>query len=229
MTTAKLVFIVEDDAKIAQVVADYLARDGYTTRVFHDGRSVVACVRRDQPSAIILDLMLPVSDGVAICTQLREFSTVPILMLTARVDERAKLEGLNCGADDYVTKPFSVAELVARVNALIRRAEGRLTKGPRDRPYFVDEGGRRVAWHGQWLDLSPSEYRILAAMLKQPGRVFGRGQLLDHLGDQAADTTDRAVDSHIKNLRRKMAAVDPGSRCIVSVYGSGYRFDLGKN
>jgi two-component system, OmpR family, response regulator BaeR len=229
MTSAKLVYIVEDDAKIAQVVADYLARDGYATRVFHDGRSVVASVRRDQPSAIILDLMLPVSDGVAICSQLREFSAVPILMLTARVDERAKLEGLNCGADDYVTKPFSVAELVARVNALIRRAEGRLTKRPQEQPYFVDEAGRRVAWHGQWLDLSPSEYRILSAMLKQPGRVFGRGQLLDQMGDHAADTTDRAVDSHIKNLRRKMAEVDPASRCIVSVYGSGYRFDFGTN
>ena len=225
MTPVRTVFIVEDDAKIARVVADYLARDGYATRIFHDGRSVVASVRRDRPAAVILDLMLPVSDGVTICRQLREFSTAPILMLTARVDERAKLEGLQCGADDYVTKPFSVAELVARVNALIRRAEGRLTTSLQDRPYFVDDEGRRIAWRGQWLDLSPSEHLILSAMLKQPGRVFGRGQLLDQLGEPAADTTDRAIDSHIKNLRRKMAEVDPAARCIVSVYGAGYRFD----
>ncbi|MEM9878400.1 MAG: response regulator [Pseudomonadota bacterium] len=220
-----MIFIVEDDIKIAALVADFLAASGYQTRHFPDGRSVVAEVKAARPTAVILDLMLPASDGITVCRQIRTFSDVPIIMLTARVEEKSKLEGLGCGADDYVTKPFSPAELVARLEALLRRAQGRVTTNPEGLAYLVDEAGQRIAWSGRWLDLSPSEYRIFAAMIQRPGQVFSRDHLLDHLGDNALESTDRAIDSHIKNLRRKITAVDAEAACIASVYGAGYRFD----
>lgn len=224
MTERRMVFVVEDDRKIATVMEDYLRRAGYEARLFSDGRAVVNAVRQTPPSAVILDRMLPVSDGMTICGELREFSSVPILMLTARVALDDRLAGLAHGADDYVSKPFSAVEVVARVDALIRRAEGRLTKDVAAVPYAIDDIGQRVAWHGMWLELSTSEYRILAAMMKQPGRVFSRDQLLDLLGERALTTSDRAIDSHVKNIRRKIVATDPHATCIISVYGSGYRF-----
>jgi two-component system response regulator BaeR len=146
-------------------------------------------------------------------------------MLTARVELNNKLSGLAAGADDYVTKPFSAAEVVARVGALIRRAEGRLTRDPASVLFMIDEDRQRIAWRGRWLDLSTFEFRILAAMMKQPGRVFTRDQLLDETGGAAQESGDRAVDTHIKNIRRKIAAVDPDALCVASVYGSGYRFE----
>jgi two-component system response regulator BaeR len=225
MTDLRTVFVVEDDSKIAGVLVDYLRSAGYLTRLFVDGRAVVAAARKDPPSAVVLDLTLPGADGMSICAALREFSTVPILMLTARVELTNKVSGLAAGADDYVTKPFSAAEVVARVGALIRRAEGRLTRDPASVLFMIDEDRQRIAWRGKWLDLSTFEYRILAAMMKQPGRVFTRDQLLDETGGAAQESGDRAVDTHIKNIRRKIAAVDPDALCVASVYGSGYRFE----
>lgn len=221
----RTVFVVEDDRKISAILEDYLRSAGHEPQSFYDGRSVVDRVRKDEPAAVILDIMLPASDGLTICKKLREFSAVPVLMLTAKVEEIDKISGLAFGADDYVTKPFSAQEVIARVNAMIRRAEGRITNNPAGHVYLVDEAGQRVAWHGEWLDLSPSEFRILAAMMKRPGQVFSRDQLLDALGDHALDSGDRAIDSHIKNIRRKIVAVDNKARCIASVYGSGYRFE----
>lgn len=221
----RTVFVVEDDRKISGILEDYLRSAGHEPRCFFDGRSVVDSVRKDEPAAVILDIMLPASDGLTICQNLREFSAVPVLMLTAKVEEIDKISGLAFGADDYVTKPFSAQEVIARVNAMIRRAEGRITNNPAGHVYMVDDAGQRVAWHGEWLDMSPSEFRILAAMMKQPGRVFSRDQLLDALGEHALDSGDRAIDSHIKNIRRKITAVDAKTQCIASVYGSGYRFE----
>jgi two-component system response regulator BaeR len=220
------IFVVEDDAKIAAVLHDYLHADGYRPEVFPDGRQLVTAVRDDPPDAIILDLMLPGTDGLQLCYQLRAFSAVPILMLTARVDEADRLRGLDGGADDYVCKPFSAREVIARIAALIRRVEGRVVneQAP-EHGYAVDTLGQRVAWAGHWLGLSPSEHAILGPMMKQPGRVFTRDQLLEKLRDGALDTSDRAIDSHIKNIRKKIWVVDPDARCIVSVYGVGYRFD----
>ena len=149
----------------------------------------------------------------------------PILMLTARVEERDKLQALEIGADDYITKPFSPQEVVARTNAMIRRSEGRMTRNPSAQPFMVDEDGQRIAWHGEWLDLSPSEYRLLSVMMRHPGRVYSRAQLLDHLGEHALESGDRAIDSHIKNIRRKLATANGNGSAIGSVYGSGYRFD----
>ena len=222
----RIVFVVEDDAKIAAVLQDYLIASGHEARLFRDGARVVDAVRDDPPAAIVLDLMLPGMNGLQICSRLREFSPVPILMLTARIDEADRLAGLGTGADDYVCKPFSASEVMARINALIRRAEGRVTVDQANTKAFaVDPLSQRVAWHGEWLTLSPAEYRIAAAMMKQPGRVFTREQLLDRLGERSGESSDRAIDSHIKNIRKKIAAIDADAACFVSVYGVGYRFD----
>ncbi|MEM9617992.1 MAG: response regulator [Pseudomonadota bacterium] len=222
----RIVFVVEDDAKIAGVLRDYLKSEGYEPRVFPRGSGVIDAVREDPPSAIILDLMLPDRDGLSICRELRAFTPVPILMLTARVEESDRLAGLTDGADDYVCKPFSAKEVMARITAMIRRAEGRVTaEQAASRPYAVDEIKQRVAWRGEWLSLSPAEYVIARAMMKQPGRVFSRDQLLDRLGERTSPSSDRAIDSHMKNIRKKVAAIDKAARCFASVYGVGYRFD----
>lgn len=222
----RTVFVVEDEAKIAGVLRDYLKSEGHEPRIFSRGSGVVDAVHDDPPSAIILDLMLPDRDGMSICKSLRKFSAVPILMLTARVEESDKLAGLNDGADDYVCKPFSASEVVARVNAMIRRAEGQVTVDQAvNRPYAVDTLKRRVAWRGEWLPLSPAEYVIASAMMNQPGRVFSRDQLLDRLVERSEPSSDRAIDSHMKNIRRKVSSIDKAARCFASVYGVGYRFD----
>jgi two-component system, OmpR family, response regulator BaeR len=225
MNGERTVFVVEDDRKIAGVLVDYLRSAGYEVRLFPDGRGVVAAAREISPAAVVLDLTLPVGDGMSICSALREFSTVPILMLTARVELNNRVTGLALGADDYVSKPFSAAEVVARVGALIRRAEGRLTRDPASVSFMIDADRQRIAWHGKWLELSTFEFRILAAMMRQPGRVFSRMQLLDEIGTAAQESGDRAIDTHIKNIRRKIAAVDPDADCVTAVYGSGYRFE----
>jgi two-component system, OmpR family, response regulator BaeR len=223
--TERCIYIVEDEPKIAALLSDFLKNAGFATRVFVDGRFVIDAVRAEPPAALILDLMLPVKDGMSLCKALRSFSAVPILILTARVEEADILAGLASGADDFVTKPFSASQVVARVSALIRRAEGRVTNDPASVKYMIDEAGQRAAWHGHWLTLSTSEFQILSIMMRHPGRIFSRDQLLNQLGDRALESADRAIDSHIKNIRRKMLAVDPEANCVASVYGAGYRFE----
>lgn len=222
---ARTVLVVEDDAKIAALLGDYLAAAGFQPVLVRDGAAALARAERDAPAAILLDWMLPGMDGLSICRALRRFCAAPVLMLTARVEEQDRLAGLEGGADDYVCKPFSAREVVARVQALVRRAEGRVTAAPPAQGHAIDPAGRRIAWRGQWLPLSPGEYAIAATLMGQPGRIFSRDQLLDRLGERAEDSSDRAIDSHVKNIRRKIAAIDPAARCIVAVYGAGYRFD----
>jgi two-component system response regulator BaeR len=217
------VLVVEDDAKIAQLLLDYLRSEGFEAEAIADGREALRRIEESVPSALILDLMLPGLDGIGVCRAVRAFSDVPILMLTARIDEVDRLLGLDTGADDYVCKPFSPREVMARVRALVRRAEGRVSTA--GQIWTVDEAGYRIAWRGEWLPLTPLEFRMLGQMLSRPGRVFSRAQLLDSLHPDMRDVSDRAVDSHIKNLRRKIQAVDPDCECIESVYGVGYRFD----
>jgi len=221
------VFVVEDDPKISAVLRDYLIDAGYLAETFRSGPPALEAARDVPPDLLILDLMLPGMDGVAVCRKLREFSTAPVLMLTARIEERDRITGLGAGADDYVCKPFSAREVMARVAALIRRAEGRFG-GTTDTPplYALDTNRMRAAWKGVWLPLSPSEYQILAALMKQPGRIFTRDQLLDQMRVGYRDVSDRSIDSHIKNIRRKIQAIDPEASCVVSVYGMGYRCDV---
>ena len=222
-SAARRVLVVEDDPKIAQLLLDYLRNEGYDADAHADGLAALREIERAPPSAVILDLMLPGLDGIGVCRAVRRFSDVPILMLTARVDEVDRLLGLDTGADDYVCKPFSPREVLARVRALVRRAEGRVSAP--QQAWTIDDEGQRIAWRGQWLPLTPLEFRMARRLFARPGRVYSRAQLLDSAHADARDVSDRAIDSHIKNLRRKIDAAEPGCDCIASVYGVGYRFD----
>ena len=223
MTSSRRILVVEDDARIAQLLLDYLRNDGHQAQALADGQQALSEIRHSPPDLLILDLMLPGLDGVSLCRAVRCFSDLPILMVTARVDEVDRLLGLDSGADDYVCKPFSPREVMARVKALLRRAEGRVAT--MQRPWAVDDQGLRIAWRDRWLSLTPLEFRMLRLLLSRPGRVFSRAQLLDSVHSDIRDVSDRAIDTHVKNLRRKVQAVDPGADCIASVYGVGYRFD----
>ncbi|MFL6672564.1 MAG: response regulator [Massilia sp.] len=214
-------YIVEDEPELAALVADYARSAGYRPTLFSDGADALAAIGARVPALVVLDLMLPGLDGLAVCRAVRGFSQVPIVMVTARVEEIDRLLGLEAGADDYLCKPFSPRELMARIKAILRRAGA-----PAQRPVAVDEAARRIAIHGQALELTPTEFAILAAMAKRPGQVFSRAQLLDAARGGSFDVTDRAIDSHIKNLRRKIEAAAPGAEAIHSIYGLGYRFDL---
>lgn len=214
------VLIVEDDAKIAALLADYCAAAGLHTTRLGDGRSAVEHVRAKGADIVLLDLMLPELDGIEVCRQVRGFSDVPIIMLTARVDEIDRLLGLETGADDYVCKPFSPREVVARVKAHLRRSSGALARS--SHPSFaVDRDTMRILYNGAAVGLTPVEFRLLAELIEHPERVFSRQQLLDFAHEDQRDINDRTVDSHIKNIRRKM----PQPECLQSVYGVGYRFD----
>jgi len=214
--------IVEDEPELAELVADYARLAGYAPEVFHDGAAALAALQAAPPALAVLDLMLPGLDGLALCRALRAQSDLPVIMVTARVEEIDRLLGLEAGADDYLCKPFSPRELMARIKAILRRS------GQAAPVIGIDPGARRIAVHGKPLDLTPSEYGILAALARRPGQVFSRAQLLDlaREGNANLDANDRAIDSHVKNLRRKLDAVLPGVEAIHSIYGLGYRFDL---
>ncbi|MDK6077841.1 response regulator [Massilia varians] len=218
---SRSIMIVEDEPELAALVADYARASGYAPQVFGDGREALAAIRAQPPALVVLDLMLPGLDGLSLCRALRASGDLPVIMVTARVEEIDRLLGLEAGADDYLCKPFSPRELMARIKAILRRA------GPAEprRVLAIDEG-RRIAIHGRQLDLTPTEFAILAALARRPGQVFSRAQLLDAARADSLDATDRAIDSHIKNLRRKIDAAAPGLEAIRSIYGLGYRCDL---
>ena len=225
MTTqaSSRVLVVEDDPKISELLLAYLRAEGYDATPAYDGRQAVEEISRRAPDVVVLDWMLPVMDGIGVCKAVRTFSDVPILMLTARVDEFDRPLGLDTGADDYVCKPFAPREVVARVRALLRRAAGSLVSAPR--VWVVEDASFRISWQGQWLPLTRIEFMMFRTLLARPGRAFSRDQLLASVHDSQRDISDRAIDTHIKNLRKKVQAVEPGRDCIVSVYGVGYRFE----
>lgn len=230
--TDRTVLVVEDEPKLAALLCDYLRANGFAPHAVADGTAALAVVSGLRPAAVLLDLNLPGLDGMEVCRALRRDSNVPILMLTARVDEIDRVLGLEIGADDYLCKPYSPREVVARVRALLRRTEGALA-GPGGKPgrhkvggFVLDDSAMRAWWQEATLPLTPVEFRLLRTLLQPPGRVFARGQLLDALYTDFRDVSDRAVDSHVKNLRRKLQAVVPGADCIAAVYGVGYRLDL---
>ena len=221
---ASRVLVVEDDQKISDLLLIYLRAEGYEATPAYDGRDAVEQIAQRAPDVVVLDWMLPGLDGIGVCKAVRAFSDVPILMLTARVDELDRLLGLDTGADDYVCKPFAPREVVARVRALLRRAGGRVITLPQ--PWLVEDASFRISWLGQWLPLTRIEFMVFRTLLARPGRVFSRAQLLSSVHESQRDISDRAIDTHVKNLRKKVQAVDPGSDCIASVYGLGYRFDM---
>lgn len=227
--TDRTVLVVEDEPKLAALLSDYLRAAGFEPEPAEDGPAALRAFAAAPPAVVLLDLNLPGLDGNEVCRRIRRESSVPILMLTARVDEVDRIVGLEIGADDYLCKPYSPREVVARVRALLRRSQGSWAGGagaPDTRGFSVDEDGQRAWWRGRLLPLTPIEWRLLRALLQQPGRVFGRAQLLDCIHTDFRDVSDRAVDSHVKNLRRKLQAAVPGSDCISSVYGVGYRLDV---
>ena len=231
MTPPSHILIVEDDAKIADMMANYLHMHGYSTEIADDGLKAMARMRSSDvaPDLLLLDLMLPGLDGLDVCQQVRTFSAVPIIMLTARVDEIDRLLGLETGADDYICKPFSPREVVARIKAHLRRATGQLVSTPPANGWQVDEPGMRVSFAGAALPLTPVEFRLFSLLHAHPGQVFGRARLLDAAHLDVRDVSDRAIDSHIKNLRKKLDAARPEGSGIVSVYGVGYRYELVSN
>ncbi len=220
----RTVLIVEDEPRIADLVREYVEAAGFAALVAGDGRSGLKLARTRRPDAVVLDLGLPGLDGLDVIRDLRRDSTVPIVVLTARGDEADRIAGLELGADDYIVKPFSPKEVVARVRAVLRRSEA--AARPVDRLLVgdleVDLGRHRVAVGGRPAALTPTEFALLAALAREPGRVFTRGQLLDAVHGFSLETYERAIDGHVKNIRRKIEP-DPGApRYLLTVHGVGY-------
>ena len=222
------ILIVEDDPDTLEIVAMYLRRDGHKVVTAGDGRDGLRLAREASPDLVVLDLMLPGLDGMEVCRSLRAESQVPVVMLTARVEEEDRLAGLDLGADDYVTKPFSPRELAARVRAVLRRtARDELERGPKEISYGevrVDLRDHAAYVKECRLTLTPTEFRLLTLMLREPGRTFTREQIIDRVFGYDFDGFDRTVDAHVSNLRRKLEAQNGGQRYIQTIYGVGYRF-----
>jgi DNA-binding response OmpR family regulator len=222
----KKILIVDDEPKIAEICQDYLKAAGYEVVTAMTGPAGLAAARREKPDLVVLDLMLPEMDGLDVCRALRRESDVPIIMLTARVEETDKLIGLEIGADDYITKPFSPRELVARVRVVLRRVSGDPASDViRAGEVSLDRARYEVNLPGRTLPLTPTEFEILATLMSQPGRIFSRAQLLKAAHGVAFESYERAIDSHIRNLRRKLESSDGGPDYIVTVHGVGYKFE----
>ena len=223
MTT---VLVVEDEIEIARVVRDYLDSAGFEVIVVGDGGSAIASVRSAKPDLLVLDLGLPGRDGLDVAREIRRWSNTPIVMLTARGDETDRVVGLELGADDYVVKPFSPKELVARIRAVLRRtrAAERGAEVLRAGDVEIDTGKMRVTVAGRAVELTPTEFQLLSTLVAEPGRVFTRGQLLDAVHGVAIESYERAIDAHVKNIRRKIEPQPGSPRYLLTVHGVGYRF-----
>ncbi len=217
------ILVVEDEPKLAAVLTDYLKAAGFEPTWLSNGTEVVPWVREHRPDLLLLDLMLPGKDGMEICRDLRGFSNVPIIMVTARIEELDRLLGLELGADDYVCKPFSPREVVSRVKAVLRRASGGQTLQAAG--LQLDEAAYRATLDGRDLDLTAVEFKLLHLLASSPGRLYSRDQLMDRIYPDQRIVSDRTIDSHVKKLRRKIEAVAPTESFIQSVYGVGYRFE----
>jgi two-component system alkaline phosphatase synthesis response regulator PhoP len=222
----KTILVVDDEPKIATLARDYLEHAGFAVLTAGDGPSALTMIRQRRPDLVVLDLGLPGLDGLDVTRELRRDSSIPIVMLTARDDEVDKLIGLELGADDYLTKPFSPRELVARVRAVLRRADRPpdAAETIRAGDVVLDLPRMRAEVGGTAVELTPTEFQVLATLAARPGRIFTRAQLLDALHGVAFETYERAIDSHIKNLRRKIEPDPRRPRYVLTVYGIGYRF-----
>ncbi len=243
------VLIVEDEVRIAEILRDYLTQSGFAVEHLERGDGVIEKVQADPPDLILLDIMLPGKDGLEICKGIRQFSNMPIIMISARVEELDRLLGLELGADDYICKPFSPREVVARVKVAFRRIaaaksqekgaqnsdkDGQSSdkngqnsdKDAQEKLFVIDAEQERISFKGTVLELTRTEYRLLSTLISRPGRVYPRAQLVDLCAQSGEPAFDRVIDSHIKNLRKKIAKVLGDTEVIHSVYGVGYRFEV---
>lgn len=219
---SRTVLIVEDEQSVADLLNDYLQAADFDTHIINNGDEVISWVRQYDPKLILLDIMLPGKDGVSLCREIRAFSSVPIIMATAKVDEIDRLLGLELGADDYICKPFSPREVVARIKAVLRRTEG----APTDQGNLItiDNEGYRISIQNQDLKLTKVEFRLFKILYSQPNRIFSRDQLIQRIYDDHRMVSDRTIDSHIKKLRLKISRAQPNLDLIRSVYGIGYSY-----
>jgi two-component system alkaline phosphatase synthesis response regulator PhoP len=222
----KTILVIDDEPQIVDICRDYLKAAGFEVLTARDGVSGLKEAHRGHPDLIVLDLMLPGMDGLDVCRNLRREGNIPIIMLTARVEETDKLIGLELGADDYLTKPFSPRELVARVRTVLRRASG-VVAGEviRSEHFTLDRTRYRVILSDGEIQLTPTEFEILATLVSQPGRIFSRSQLLSAVHGVSFESYERAIDSHIRNLRRKIEPLEGDVHHIVTVHGIGYKFE----
>lgn len=222
----ELILVVDDEPRIVKQARDYLEHAGFQVISAGDGNSALAHARQSRPDLVVLDLNLPGMDGLDVCRALRRESDVPIIMLTARVEETDRLIGLELGADDYVTKPFSPRELVARVRVILRRVQGGTRQSGllRAADLEIDLQGHRVSRDGEAIQLSRTEFNLLAVLAQHPGQTFSRAQLVERLHNVAYEGLDRSIDAHIKNLRRKLEPNPAEPRYVLTVYGVGYKF-----
>ena len=221
----KTVLIVEDEKKLANILIEYLQKDGFQTKHIAIGSEVIPWVKGHNPDLILLDLMLPEMNGKQICQEIRTFSSLPIIMVTAMVEEIDRLIGLELGADDYICKPFSPKEVTARVKAVLRRSDPDYIINSQSRGFEVNPDQYSITLAGQKLDLTPVEFRLLSMFIEYPNRVYNRDQILNNVFDDGRIVLDRTVDTHIKNLRQKLQAVNAKSDYIRSIYGIGYSFE----
>ncbi|MDD2864477.1 MAG: response regulator [Methylococcales bacterium] len=221
----KKILIVEDEAKLAALLTDYLTHEGFESHWLNDGLNVVEWVKQHAPDLILMDIMLPHRDGISLCKEIREFSNVPLFLITARIGETDRLKGLEIGADDYICKPYSVKEVVARIKAIFRRLQNFSTQLPVVAGFSLDKEKLHAYYEGVLLDLTLSEFRILAALLDKCGKVYSRATLLDVLHEDERDISDRTVDTHVKNLRHKLQKIAGEKEIIQSVYGVGYKIE----
>ena len=224
------VLVVDDDPNVVELARLYLEREGFWVLTALDGAAGLASAREERPDIVVLDVMLPRLNGLDVCRALREESQIPIIMLTARVEEEDRLTGLELGADDYITKPFSPRELAARVRAVLRRSgSGDTAPGPSSLsagPVEIDHQYRRVRVNGTEVHLTPTEFRLLALFMRYPGRTFTRDEIIGRVLDDDFDGFDRTVDAHVSSLRRKLGSSDStAARLIHTVYGTGYRLN----
>jgi DNA-binding response OmpR family regulator len=228
MRAMKTILVVDDERKIADLARDYLEHAGFAVRIAADGNAALAAIRRDRPDLVVLDLGLPGLDGLDVTRAIRRDSSLPVIMLTARDDELDKLLGLELGADDYLTKPFSPRELVARVRAVLRRVDGASEPAAdeivRAGDLTLDVARMRADLAGRTIELTATEFTLLLTLARQPGRIFTRSQLLDAVHGVAFESYERAIDTHIKNIRRKLEPDPRRPTNILTVYGVGYRF-----
>ena len=221
--TSQIILIAEDEPKLAQLLSDYLEQSGFDTHCIADGLEVIPWIKDNLPALMLLDLMLPGKNGLDICKEVRLFSALPIIMVTARIEEIDRLLGLELGADDYICKPFSPREVVARVKTVLRRTQTPPSSDSQE--LVLDESRYLAVIRGKHLELTAVEFHLLNILAADPGRIYSRNQLIDKVYHDHRVVSDRTIDSHIKKLRKKIAEVLPKKELIHSVYGIGYKFD----